>query len=188
MTPHDRLSELFLEAVDLDSTERGSLIARVRIEDAALATKLIAMLAADADVATALRDDDTATARTVAGSPAAIVQSAAPLIPGFRVTGVLGDGGMGTVYAGEQEAPRRPVAIKVLAARSPGARIRFVAESEIMARLDHPGIARVLGAGEVDGELWLAMERVDGVTFDRVARPLGERLAMFAAICDAVHH
>lgn len=188
-TPHERLGALFLEAVELEPTERDAFIARVRTDDHELAAKLIAMLAADADVATALRDnDDTATARTVAGSPGGSLRDSVPVIPGFRVTGRLGDGGMGTVYAGQQESPRRPVAIKVLAARSPDARIRFVAESEIMARLDHPGIARVLGAGEVDGELWLAMERVDGVTFDRVDRPLRERLELFAKLCDAVHH
>jgi WD40 repeat protein len=97
---------------------------------------------------------------------------------------------MGTVYAGEQQSPRRPVAIKVLHARSPSALVRFRAEAEIMARLDHPGIARVLEAGDADGHPFLVMEHVDGVTLDRHAAPLarGQRLALFAALCDAVHH
>ena len=67
----------------------------------------------------------------------------APAIPGYRITRILGVGGMGTVYAAEQDAPRRQVAIKVLQSRSGSALARFTAEAEIMARLDHAGIARV---------------------------------------------
>ena len=97
---------------------------------------------------------------------------------------------MGTVYAAEQEAPRRRVAIKILHGRSLSALVRFQAESEIMARLDHPGIARVLEAGEADGQPFLVMEHVDGTTLDKVAKPLPlrARLALFLALCDAVHH
>lgn len=111
-------------------------------------------------------------------------------IPGYRVLRVLGEGGMGTVYHAEQEAPRRPVAIKVLHARSPSALARFRAEAEIMARLDHPGIARVLEAGEAQGQPYLVMEYVDGETIDRHARALGRRarLALVAELCAAVHH
>ena len=68
-----------------------------------------------------------------------------PSIPGYRIIDVLGEGGMGTVYAGEQDQPRRPVAIKVLHATSDAALARFNTEAEIMARLDHPGIAKAYG-------------------------------------------
>src|SRR5262249_23934568 len=112
--------------------------------------------------------------------------------PGFRIDGPLGEGGMGVVYAAVQEAPHRPVAIKVLHARSAPALARFTAEAEIMARLDHPGIARVLAAGDAQGHPHLVLARVDGVTLAahvQAARPsLAARLALFAAICDAIHH
>lgn len=115
-----------------------------------------------------------------------------PDIPGFRLLGVLGEGGMGTVYAGEQDAPRRPVAIKVLHATSTAALTRFFAEAEIMARLDHPGIAKVLEAGEADGHPYFVMERVEGVTLDAHVRAHAlatpARLRLFAALCDAIHH
>ena len=114
----------------------------------------------------------------------------APKIPGYRITAVLGEGGMGTVYAAEQEAPRRRVAIKVLQSRSASALARFAAEAEIMARLDHPGIARVLEAGDADGHPFLVMEHVDGTTLEKYAASIAlhRRVELFASLCDAVHH
>ena len=96
-------------------------------------------------------------------------------IPGYRIVATLGEGGMGTVYVAEQDEPRRKVAIKVLHARSTAALARFKTEAEIMARLDHPGIARVLEAGEADGQPFLVMEHVDGKTLDRYVKTLGRR-------------
>jgi eukaryotic-like serine/threonine-protein kinase len=114
----------------------------------------------------------------------------APAIPGYRITAVLGEGGMGTVYAAEQDAPRRAVAIKVLQSRSGTALARFQAEAEIMARLDHPGIARVLEAGEADGHPFLVMEHVDGKMLDAFAKDLtlDRKLELFGALCESVQH
>src|SRR6185312_14116173 len=118
------------------------------------------------------------------------VRSETPNIPGYRITAVLGEGGMGTVYAAEQDAPRRRVAIKVLQSRSQSALARFGAEAEIMARLDHPGIARVLEAGDADGHPFLVMEHVDGTTLEKYAASIAlrRRVELFASLCDAVHH
>src|SRR6185436_18857858 len=180
---HARLTELFLQAVELGEPERAALLARLRGEDVALATKLSAMLAADSDADSALH---------TAGFGAVLEREAAVAIPGFTIAGVLGEGGMGTVYAAEQESSRRPVAIKVLHARSSAAQARFAAEAEVMARLDHSGIARVIAFGEAQGHPYLVMERVEGETLElylRRARPtLFQRLELFTAICDAIHH
>jgi serine/threonine protein kinase len=77
---------------------------------------------------------------------------------------------MGAVYAGEQASPRRPVAIKVLHASAGPALARFWTEAAIMARLDHPGIARVLESGESGGHPYIVMERVEGLTLDAYVR------------------
>src|SRR5690606_33590468 len=85
-------------------------------------------------------------------------------IGGFRIVRVLGEGAMGRVYLAEQSSPARRVALKVLrtAALGPDALARFKRESELLASLEHPAIAR-LYAADVDespsGRIpWLAME------------------------------
>jgi WD40 repeat protein len=192
---HARLTELFGEAIALTPDARAALLARLRASDDALADQLASLLVADAAAPTALDTGglapaiDAATDPTVGARPRARGSTKLD-IAGYRLREVLGEGGMGTVYAAEQDAPRRPVAIKVLHARSDSALARFRTEAEIMARLDHPGIARVLEAGDADGHPYLVMEHVDGVTLDRHAAglPRARRLALFAALCDAVHH
>jgi WD40 repeat protein/predicted Ser/Thr protein kinase len=128
---------------------------------------------------------------TLPTSPAKAQPRAFPLqIPGYKLLEELGEGGMGTVFRAEQESPRRLVAIKVLHTRSQSAWVRFQTEAQVMARFDHPGIARVLEAGDADGQPFLAMEFIEGTTLDSYVakRPLRERLELFVQLCDAVHH
>jgi eukaryotic-like serine/threonine-protein kinase len=114
----------------------------------------------------------------------------------YRITGVLGQGGMGTVYAAEQIQPiRRRVALKVIRGGldSANAVARFEAERQALAVMEHPSIARVFDAGTTDGgSLYFVMEYVEGTTFGRYcdARNLsvGQRLELFLPICLAVQH
>src|SRR5262249_6777003 len=86
--------------------------------------------------------------------------------------------------------PRRRVAVKLLHARTPSLSRRFEVEIATLARLSHPGIASILSAGEDGGQLYFAMELVEGERLDRRAAtlPLRERLVLPARVCDAVHH
>ena len=89
-------------------------------------------------------------------------------IADYRVITVLGRGGMGTVYLAEkdQAGVRRKVAVKVLRSglEDAEARARFRVEQQILARLEHPHIARLYEAGHtVDGRPFLAMEYVPGL-------------------------
>ncbi|MEM7235465.1 MAG: protein kinase, partial [Planctomycetota bacterium] len=69
---------------------------------------------------------------------------------------------------------------------------RFRYESELLARLHHPGIAQVFEAGTSNGQPYFVMEKVDGVPLTEYARDkrlsIRERVELFAGICDAVHH
>ncbi|CAM2063834.1 Non-specific serine/threonine protein kinase [Sulfidibacter corallicola] len=113
----------------------------------------------------------------------------------FRIVRKLGQGGMGTVYQAEQEHPvRRTVAIKVLGAwmQHGEFRRRFLAESQMLAGLNHPNIAKLFDAGTTDQGLpYFVLEYVEGEPLDRYCDRQGfgihQRLNLFRKICDAVH-
>lgn len=88
-----------------------------------------------------------------------------PGIPGYETLELLGRGGMGLVWKARQERLNRVVALKVLlvgAAATPDERLRFRAEAEAIAQLDHPNIVRVFDVGEHAGRAYLALEYVAG--------------------------
>ena len=95
---------------------------------------------------------------------------ALPQIPGFTVLGQAGKGGMGAVFIAEQHAPRRKVALKVLA-RSPDATTleAFRREAAAIARLEHPRIVPLYSYGEHAGSPYLVMRYLGGGTVaDRI--------------------
>jgi non-specific serine/threonine protein kinase/serine/threonine-protein kinase len=120
-------------------------------------------------------------------------------IGNYRILRLIATGGMGTVYEAEQQHPHRTVALKVMKhgiASRPALR-RFEFEAEILGRLRHPGIAHIYEAGTHDdgsGSVpFFAMEYVTNarnIIAYANARDLSvrERLALFATVCDAVHH
>jgi streptogramin lyase len=86
-------------------------------------------------------------------------------LAGYRIEALLGRGGMGVVYRAHDLALDRPVALKVLSpelAAEVSFRERFLTESRLAASIDHPNIVPVYDAGEVAGELFIAMRYVEG--------------------------
>ena len=86
-------------------------------------------------------------------------------IAGYRVTGLLGRGGMGFVYEAEHAILGRKAAIKTLSNDLAGDgdfRERFIQESQMVAALDHPSIIPIYDAGEEDGVVYIAMRHVGG--------------------------
>jgi TolB-like protein len=91
----------------------------------------------------------------------------------YRITGVLGEGGMGVVYAAHDDRLERPVAIKTLKADTadPSSRERLQREAKSAARVNHPAICQLYELGEDDGEIFLAMELLQGESLaDRLTR------------------
>jgi serine/threonine-protein kinase len=87
-------------------------------------------------------------------------------LAGYRVESLLGRGGMGVVYRARDLALDRNVALKLLApelAADIGFRERFLRESRLAASLDHPAIVPIYDAGEVAGQLYIAMRLVEGL-------------------------
>jgi tetratricopeptide (TPR) repeat protein/tRNA A-37 threonylcarbamoyl transferase component Bud32 len=115
----------------------------------------------------------------------------------YRILSLLGRGGQGAVYLAERadEQYERRVAVKVVS-RGLGSDLAhrlFRDERQILARLDHPGIARLLDAGTTgDGFPYFVMEHVQGKPIDvhcaRARLPLRARVRLFRAVCDAVEY
>ncbi|XXX74703.1 serine/threonine-protein kinase [Sorangium sp. So ce134] len=97
----------------------------------------------------------------------------------YRLIRMLGKGAMGEVWLAEQERPpssRRRVALKRLAPRpelGDAARESFFAEAQVIARLDHPNVVRLIELGDVEGSVYLALDYIDGPAIDRVLRKMG---------------
>ena len=103
----------------------------------------------------------------------------------FRLMQKLGQGGMGEVYKAHQISMDRAVALKLLPKNLNGNQAfvdRFVREARTMARLDHPNIVRGYAVGEAEGQHFVAMEFVDGISMQKWMDKLGR-----LAIGDAVH-
>ena len=109
--------------------------------------------------------------------PASPTPDADPLIGAivgsrFRITGILGEGGMGRVYTGEQQMGTsvRKVAVKTLLsqyARDPQVLARFMRECGTVSELEHPNTIKVYDFGQTDsGELYIAMELLSGVSLE----------------------
>ena len=87
----------------------------------------------------------------------------------YKIGGRLGRGGMGAVYAGVNVETNDRAAVKVLArelGHDDDFRQRFASEIATLRRLNHPNIVRLFGFGEQDGQLFYAMEMVDGVSLE----------------------
>lgn len=114
----------------------------------------------------------------------------------YRLIRRLGAGASGAVYLAEQESPvKRRVALKLVhhGAGTPRLRQRFRLEQRVLASLDHPGIARLIDAGEApDGRPYIVMELIDGpgviAHCREEALPLRRRVQLLATVCDAVQH
>ena len=113
----------------------------------------------------------------------------------WRTTGIIGHGGMGTVYSARRDdsAFEKQVAVKVLheGIASPAMRERFAQERQILATLEHPNIARLLDGGETaDGIGYIVLEYVDGKDIlsycDSRALTIPDRLRIFLKVCEAV--
>jgi len=98
------------------------------------------------------------------------------VLAGFRVESFLGEGAMGTVYLAEETSTGQRVALKLLApelARDERFRRRFLRETELAMSFRHPHIVRMLGSGEEEGALYLAMAYVEGSDLREVLRREG---------------
>jgi len=184
-----RIEAIFNEALDAPAESREALLAERCGGDGKLLTEVQALLRAS-------EEEEQVTASRLRPSD----ESGAELLKRRRVgpyeiDRLLGRGGMGAVYLAHRADGQfdQRVAIKLidLPLATDFFRERFKQERQILAGLQHPFIARLLDGGvTAEGDLYLAMEFVDGTPIHRFcdARKLGvtDRLKLFRSVCEAV--
>ncbi|MGH9140745.1 MAG: serine/threonine-protein kinase, partial [Vicinamibacterales bacterium] len=190
----DRVQRLFHDAADRPAAEQRAFLQASCGDDDALIADVLAMLVEDASGASVL---DGGLARVAHHLVGRALDPALPpdLFGPYRITGVLGEGGMGVVYRAERQDLGSVAAIKILrdAWLSPARRGRFAIEERMLAQLNHPSIARLYDAGTLaDGTPWFVMECVEGVPLTeycrRHASTIPERLQLLRHVCEAVQH
>jgi serine/threonine-protein kinase len=165
---NERLDALFAEAVTVPAAERARWLDAHCSDDPELRRELERLLAADA-----IADGVLERAPELLADSMADAVDVPQRFGIWRVTGALGAGGMGEVWLAERDDGefRQRAAIKQVAWPTPGLLRRFRAERQILAALEHPGIARLIDGGVDDnGRPWLAMEYVEGVPITQWVR------------------
>lgn len=187
--------EIFSEALDVPVDELTSFLEGRCRGDLELIDEVRSLLAAHEGATDFLEQPAGVVFSTEVASPEQ--QSRVGQTVGlFTLTGVLGEGGCGTVYVARQERPvRRTVAVKVVRSgmRSKEMIARFEVERQALVLLNHPNIAALFEAGETsDGLPYFAMEYVPGhpLTTHCQVRGLSTaaKLDLFALVCAAVQH
>ncbi|NNF57574.1 MAG: protein kinase, partial [Rhodothermaceae bacterium] len=183
-----RAKPLFEAARQHPPADRAAFLDEACAEDATLRAEVERLLALD-DEADGFFDTLGEAIRRPEPEAVPLPERVGP----WRIVREVGRGGMGRVLLGERDDDRfeQRVAIKVVESAAPGLVERFRRERRILARLDHPHVARLLDGGALpDGRPYLVMEYVEGEPLTRYAEEkqlsLEERLRLFGAVCDVV--
>lgn len=192
---------LFLGALDLPASERIAWLKQRCAHDAALFDEVARLLAADAaaehgDGGRFLEPMDADEIARIA-SPDDTARDRGRRVGPFVLDEPLGEGGMGVVWSARRADGQfeQTVALKLVrrSAFDRASLSSFLRERQILARLEHPNIARLVDGGTTEhGVPWLAMEKIDGAPIDRFCDERGlsiaARTALFEKVCVAVHH
>ncbi|MGE4071603.1 MAG: protein kinase [Lysobacterales bacterium] len=188
-----RALALFDELLACGPEQRAQQLLDLHRDEPELALIVQRMLAADA------AEDGLLDRELTAALPAPVpaTDRSGEQIGPFRLRARLGRGGMGEVYRAERIDGdyAQSVAIKLLrrGLDSEDVLARFLQERRILARLEHPAIARLIDGGMgADGLPWIAMERVEGQPITHYAEAAGlaltPRLQLLIAVCEAVDY
>ena len=193
-----QINEVLDAVLALPPDERAAYLATHYADDEALRAKVLALVAAHEDAESFLE-------RPIAEYAAPLVEEHAvgevpddqQRVGPYRLLSRIARGGMGTVYlaARADEHFEKKVAVKLIRRGMDTDDVlrRFVSERQILARLEHPHIARLLDGGLADdGRPFFVMEYVEGEPIDRYCDherlPIRNRLHLFLEVCEAVQY
>jgi tetratricopeptide (TPR) repeat protein/predicted Ser/Thr protein kinase len=184
-----RVEAVFNEALALPEGDRASLIELRCAGDIALMAEVSSLLRA------CVEEEKAAAARLQALPAVGRCVEERKRVGAYEIDRLIGRGGMGAVYVAHRADGNfeQQVAVKLidLPLATDLFRERFRLERQILAGLNHPWIARLLDGGvTAEGEPFLVMEYVDGLTIHRFCEernlPLSDRLRLFKNVCEAV--
>lgn len=194
----ERVQEILADALELEHEARDTYLAAACGGDDALLAEVRSLVRAS-EVADDYFADLAGRAGMTAGAgspePAPAPDLEGRLVGAYRLGPLLGRGGMGAVYAAERADGQfdQKAALKILplGATTPEAHRRFLEERRILARLEHPNIARLYDGGVTDdGTPYFVMERVEGLPLTQYCQnnwvDMEGRLRLFLEICDTV--
>jgi serine/threonine protein kinase len=191
-----RAGDLFDRVLDIEGDDARQRFLETECgDDALLLARVKRLLQADAEATHLERGVDGIAGAVLRESDVAarIGEHVGP----YRIERLIGRGGMGEVYLARREDAdfEQHVALKLMRIGAGGdeGRRRFLVERRLLAKLEHPNIARLYDGGfGDDGQPWYAMEYVDGAPLTRYCderrMPLSARLRLFAKVCEAVDH
>ncbi|MEX2125375.1 MAG: serine/threonine-protein kinase [Woeseia sp.] len=191
-----RAKSLFERAVELRDGELASFLDH-ECKDDELRLKVVELLRADASAGGILDAPLDAVVAAMPDDPPPGAFQPGTLVGSWRLIRELGHGGMGVVFLAERadRAYEQHAALKIVRGGlvSGALEKRFLRERQILARLQHPGIARLLDGGFTsEGQPYFVMELVEGEPVTdwavRQALELPQRLRLFLDVCDAVQY
>ncbi|MGH7472151.1 MAG: serine/threonine-protein kinase, partial [Longimicrobiales bacterium] len=186
------LEALFHRVLDGTPAERAALLKQLRAEQPALHAEVLALLAAHETHGPV---DELSELVNREANPVPASSALPERVGAYRVVELIAQGGMGSVYLAQRADGQfdQRVALKLMRSDMDDAylRDRFLDERRILARIEHPNIARLLDGGFTEnGQPYFAMEYVEGQPIDRYcaahALSLRVRLALFRTVCLAV--
>lgn len=177
---------MFDAAMDLPEGDREPWLKRV-CSDQSIVREVLELIAANAE-------GEGLTASGARIPHVGQVSERVPAVRGFAVESKLAQGGTARVFKGTSNETGTTVAIKVIAEGASRASLeRFRQECRVLARLNHPGIVRLHETGvTVDGDTYLVMDFIDGITIEKWARLPGrthaECIGVALQVLDALAH
>jgi serine/threonine protein kinase len=189
-----RARTLFDRALDVPAEQREAFLREMCPDDPSLAGEVMNLLNSGAAEGHFLSEAVKAPPSLMEGQLSPPKYRVGP----YRVERLLGRGGMGEVWQGVRDdgAFRKAVAIKIMTTPLEGEGQfleRFRQERQVLANLDHPGIARILDGGELsDGRPYMVMDYVEGLALDRHCHErqlsIQDRIRLMMQVCEAVEY
>lgn len=199
MTPerYQQLKEMFFRVQEIESRNHAAFLDEKCRDDRDLQKAVLELLASSAKAKGFIERAayDVLSATLVADLPAISIEG--QRIGAYRILREINHGGMGLVYLASRDDNlyQKQVAIKIVrgSVDSFELRRRFCDERRILARLDHPNIARLLDGGTTeDGLPYYVMDYVEGLALDQFCEQnnlsISARLDLFRKVCAAVHY